>query len=181
MVGDHFYVGRSARTNEEGIRQFIAILEKYGLSGSEVTLEEVLHLKTGVKIGATVNGRLAYTPCSQNSRPANGSATSGLTGMLNAMLNLPSDGVLSGALNLDVAKKDFVGENGLRVFSALLATYFNRGGLHAQVSSLSREDLIDAQLHPDAHRDLRVRVTGYSGVFVDICKDLQDDIIQRFS
>jgi dimethylargininase len=48
MVGDHFYVGRSARTNEEGIRQFIAILEKYGLSGSEVPLEHVLHLKTGV-------------------------------------------------------------------------------------------------------------------------------------
>lgn len=48
MVGDHFYVGRSARTNEEGIRQFIEILEKYGLSGSEVTLEHVLHLKTGV-------------------------------------------------------------------------------------------------------------------------------------
>ena len=48
MVGDHFYVGRSARTNEEGIRQFLAILEKYGLSGSEVPLEKVLHLKTGV-------------------------------------------------------------------------------------------------------------------------------------
>lgn len=48
MVGDHFYVGRSARTNEEGIRQFIAILNKYGLIGSEVSLEEVLHLKTGV-------------------------------------------------------------------------------------------------------------------------------------
>lgn len=48
MVGDHFYVGRSARTNEEGIKQFIAILEKHGLSGSEVPLEKVLHLKTGV-------------------------------------------------------------------------------------------------------------------------------------
>lgn len=48
MVGDHFYVGRSARTNEEGIRQFIAILEKHGLSGSEIRLQEVLHLKTGV-------------------------------------------------------------------------------------------------------------------------------------
>lgn len=48
MVGDHFYVGRSARTNEEGIRQFIAILEKHGLTGSEVPLSEVLHLKTGV-------------------------------------------------------------------------------------------------------------------------------------
>jgi dimethylargininase len=48
MVGDHFYIGRSARTNAEGIKQFIAILEKHGLSGSEVLLEEVLHLKTGV-------------------------------------------------------------------------------------------------------------------------------------
>ncbi len=48
MVGDHFYVGRSARTNAEGIRQFISILEKHGLSGSEVTLNEVLHLKTGI-------------------------------------------------------------------------------------------------------------------------------------
>ena len=48
MVGDHFYVGRSARTNAEGIRQFVAILEKHGLSGSEVPLTEVLHLKMGV-------------------------------------------------------------------------------------------------------------------------------------
>ena len=48
MVGDHFYVGRSARTNAEGLRQFLEILEKYGLSGSEVQLENVLHLKTGV-------------------------------------------------------------------------------------------------------------------------------------
>lgn len=48
MVEDHFYVGRSARTNEEGIKQFIAILEKRGLSGSEIPIEQVLHLKTGV-------------------------------------------------------------------------------------------------------------------------------------
>lgn len=48
MVGDHFYVGRSERTNGEGIRQFIEILNKYGFTGSEVPLTEVLHLKTGV-------------------------------------------------------------------------------------------------------------------------------------
>lgn len=48
MVGDHFYVGRSARTNEEGIKQLTEILAKYGLTCSEVKLEEVLHLKTGV-------------------------------------------------------------------------------------------------------------------------------------
>ncbi|MBR3311657.1 MAG: N(G),N(G)-dimethylarginine dimethylaminohydrolase [Solobacterium sp.] len=48
MCGTHFFVGRSERTNEEGIRQFIAILEKSGYTCSEVRLEEVLHLKTGV-------------------------------------------------------------------------------------------------------------------------------------
>ena len=48
MVGDHFYVGKSARTNEEGIRQLTEILAKYDMTCSEVKLEKVLHLKTGV-------------------------------------------------------------------------------------------------------------------------------------
>lgn len=48
MVGNHFYIGLSARTNEEGCRQFKAALEKYGHTCSVVSLEEVLHLKTGV-------------------------------------------------------------------------------------------------------------------------------------
>jgi len=48
MVGSHFYIGLSARTNENGAQQTIAHLEKYGMSGSMVTLKEVLHLKTGL-------------------------------------------------------------------------------------------------------------------------------------
>jgi len=48
MVGDHYYIGCSARTNAEGARQLIAILERYGMTGSVVTLEKVLHLKTGL-------------------------------------------------------------------------------------------------------------------------------------
>lgn len=48
MVGDHFYVGLSARTDAEGLRQFGEILSKYGMTCSEVPLSEVLHLKTGV-------------------------------------------------------------------------------------------------------------------------------------
>lgn len=48
MVGNHFYIGLSDRTNEEGCRQFIEILEKYGHTGSVVELKEMLHLKTGV-------------------------------------------------------------------------------------------------------------------------------------
>ena len=48
MVGDTFYAGLSARTNEEGIAQFKAILESYGFACETVPLEKVLHLKTGV-------------------------------------------------------------------------------------------------------------------------------------
>jgi dimethylargininase len=48
MTGDHFFIGRSGRTNGEGIAQFLGILERWGFTGSEVPLEKVLHLKTGV-------------------------------------------------------------------------------------------------------------------------------------
>lgn len=48
MVGDHFYIGLSARTNEDGAKQMIAILEKHGLSGQMVEMKEMLHLKTGL-------------------------------------------------------------------------------------------------------------------------------------
>ena len=154
-------------------------LEKYGLYLNLALQSDTWHLKTGIQVEATVNGRRANTPFSQNSRPANGSCINGTTGMLNAMLNVPADCALSGALNLDVDPRQFPGEEGRRLFSTVLATYLNNGGLHAQVTTVKLEDLIDAQKNPDAHRDLLVRVTGYSGVFVDICKDLQDDIIER--
>jgi dimethylargininase len=48
MVGDHYYIGLSERTNQAGADQMIAILDSYGLQGSVVELTEVLHLKTGL-------------------------------------------------------------------------------------------------------------------------------------
>lgn len=137
------------------------------------------HLKYGETFGATPNGRTAHTPFSQNTRPSNGACVNGLTAMFNDMLRLPQDGLVSGALNLDINPSQFEGEDGKNTFSALLATYFNRGGLHAQVSVLDAGELMEAQKNPELYRDLRVRVTGYSGIFVDICKKLQDDIIER--
>ncbi len=154
-------------------------LQTQGLILVPCMQSDTWHLKNGERFGATPDGRRAHTPFSQNTRPSNGSCVNGLTAMFNSMLHLPHDGLLSGALNLDIDPRQFPGESGKRTFSALLATYFNRGGLHAQVTSVSPEQLIEAQLHPHEHRDLRVRVTGYSGVFVDICERLQNDIIER--
>lgn len=154
-------------------------LEKQRLFLVPCMQSDTWHLKYGESFGATPDGRLAHTPYSQNTRPANGACVNGLTAMFNSMLKLPHDGLVSGALNLDIDPKQFAGEEGEALFAALLAAYFNAGGLHAQVTAASVSDLIDAQQNPHLHRDLRVRVTGYSGVFVDICKRLQDDIIER--
>ena len=155
-------------------------LESMNLFLTPCLQSDTWHLKKGETFGATPDGRLAHTPFSQNARPSNGSCVNGMSAMFNSMLHLPADGILSGALNLDVSPDQFAGEQGRVLFGALLGTYFNRGGLHAQVSCADVDALIDAKVHPEAHRDLRVRVTGYSGVFVDICSRLQDDIIGRF-
>lgn len=48
MVGNHYYIGLSARTNKNGAEQIITILNKYGMTGSVIKLEKVLHLKTGL-------------------------------------------------------------------------------------------------------------------------------------
>ena len=137
------------------------------------------HLRLGETYGATPDGRRAGAPFSQNTKPSNGASINGLGAMLNSMLHLPADGLVSGALNLDVDPRQFGGEEGRALFAEVLATYFNRGGLHAQVSSVSADDLVAAKKDPDSYRDLRVRVTGYSGVFVDMCERLQNDVIDR--
>ncbi len=62
----------------------------------------------------------------------------------------------------------------------LIRTFFNRlHGYHVQYNIVSRETLIDAQLHPENHKDLIVRVTGYSAFFNALSKATQDNIIDR--
>ena len=61
----------------------------------------------------------------------------------------------------------------------LVETYFKEGGLHLQLNHVSREELLQAQADPDAHKSLRVRVSGFSATFVDLQRDLQDNVIAR--
>jgi formate C-acetyltransferase len=71
------------------------------------------------------------------------------------------------------------GEAGLDGLAALVRGYFRLGGHHIQFNVVGTDTLRDAQAHPDRYRDLLVRVAGYSDYFVDIGRDLQDEIISR--
>jgi len=137
------------------------------------------HLERGDVIGATPDGRVKGEPIAQNCQPSPGAAKNGITAMFSSLANIPFDNFASGALNITVQPKNFEGERGLSNLAALLQAYFEMGGLHVQLSAVDKELLLDAQKNPDAHRDLMVRVTGYSAVFVDMCQKAQDDLIAR--
>ena len=153
--------------------------EKYGIILMPSIQSDTHNIKMGECFGASADGRLSGQPFSQNSRPQFGSCSKGLTGMLGSLLHLPFRGFASGSLNLDVQPAMFAGEKGEKLFENILKTYFDNGGLHVQVSCQDVNELIDAQIHPENHRDLTVRVTGYSGIFVDMTKAVQDYVIAR--
>lgn len=140
---------------------------------------DMRHLRLGELTGATPDGRHAGRPLSENTSPYPGSCRHGLTAMLKSVAKLPLDGINSGALNIRLQPDLVGGEEGLDRVAALLRTYFDLGGLQCQLSVCSVEQLREAQRHPERHRDLMVRITGYSAVFVDMARHAQDEIIRR--
>ena len=62
---------------------------------------------------------------------------------------------------------------------SLIRAYFSMNGMHIQFNILSPEKLVEAQKHPEKYRSLVVRVAGYSAFFVELDKDIQDEIISR--
>ena len=153
--------------------------EKYRIALMPSVQSDTRNIVMGAGCGASFDARKAGEPFSQNSRPSFGACTSGFTGMLMSLLALPMNRLASGSLNVDIQPKDYPGEEGVKMLGRIAAAYFDNGGLHMQISCLSVDELKDAQLHPERHRDLMVRVTGYSGVFVDMGRDVQNYIIER--
>ena len=70
-------------------------------------------------------------------------------------------------------------KEGKQKFSALLDTYFAKGGSQLQLNILNRDTLIDAKAHPENYQDLVVRVAGYSAYWVELTPEVRDEIITR--
>jgi formate C-acetyltransferase len=71
------------------------------------------------------------------------------------------------------------GDSGLQNFAGLIRAYFDKKGMHVQFNVIDRDTMLEAQKDPDHHKDLVVRVAGYSAQFVVLAKEVQDDIISR--
>ena len=137
--------------------------------------------RCGASLGALPNGLKKEEKIVADSIGATpGGDVSGPTALINSCLSF--DHTLAGSgfiLNLKFDKSIFNTEAGEATFTALLKSYFERKGQMITVTAVSAEDLLDAQKNPDNHKDLIVRVGGYSDLFINLNENLQENVIAR--
>jgi formate C-acetyltransferase len=139
------------------------------------------HVPMGANVGATPDGRHAGTPLADGGlSPTAGRDVRGATAALNSVsklnLKLASNGTL---LNMKFLPLFFEGPRALKKFVLLLRGFCRLHIPHVQFNVVSAETLRQAQANPDEFRSLVVRVAGYSAYFIELDKELQDEIIRR--
>ncbi|MBI2907619.1 MAG: hypothetical protein HYX92_08200 [Chloroflexi bacterium] len=138
------------------------------------------HGPAGKKVGALPSGRLAGVALADGSvSPCQGSDVVGPTAVLNSAGKINQFPLLGTLLNMKFHPSALATTDDLRKLCALIKTYFDYGGKHIQFNVVDKKTLLDAQVHPELHRDLMVRVAGYSALFTDLQRSVQDEIIQR--
>ncbi len=166
-VFDAFHGAVSGRPNTRGGRYAIDMLPT------------TCHVYFGSVMQASPDGRLAGKPVSEGISPVQGADRCGPTAVLKSaakMDHLRTGGTLLNQKFTPSLLQDDVGLNSL---VHLVRSYFKLDGHHIQFNVVDADTLRDAQLHPDQHRDLIVRVAGYSDYFCDLSAALQEEIIAR--
>ena len=138
------------------------------------------HRSMGRKSGALPSGRLAGEAFADGVAPTDGSDCLGPTASLNSVAKLDPAHIPNGInLNLKLDANTIKGRNGAKLLEGLVRGYFNQGGMQVQINVLDPKVLLEAQEMPEKHRNLLVRISGYSAYFVELSPDLQDEIIAR--
>ena len=137
------------------------------------------HIYFGRMTGATPDGRRAGEPVSEGVSPVQGADRKGPTAVVKSLGKM--DHVRTGGtlLNQKFTPQLLSGEAGLAGLKDLVRSYFRMMGHHIQFNVVTAGLLRAAQAAPERHRDLIVRVAGYSDYFVDCGAELQDEIIRR--
>ena len=142
-------------------------------------LSTTCHVYFGSKVGATPDGRRAGTALSEGISPVQGSDRLGPTAVIRSAARLDHARTGGTLLNLKFSPDLLKTAADLDRLAALVRTYFALGGHHVQFNVVTAETLRAAQAAPEAHRDLIVRVAGYSDYFCDLTRPLQNEIISR--
>lgn len=139
------------------------------------------NIPLGFIVGALPDGRKAGTPLSEGGiSPYQGRNISGPTATLMSVAKLDHTKITNGSvLNMRFNPDALKDADKIKKFASMIRTYCEMGGYLVQFNIVSSETLMKAQKEPDKYKDLLVRVATYSAYFVELSKELQDDIINR--
>ena len=142
-------------------------------------LSTTCHVYFGSVTGATPDGRNAYEPLSDGISPVQGADRRGPTAVLKSAARMDHARTGGTLLNQKFTPQLLEGEEGIDNLAHLVRAYFKLDGHHIQFNVVTAETLRSAQQNPEKHRDLIVRVAGYSDYFCDLTTALQNEIIAR--
>ncbi|MDR0832412.1 MAG: hypothetical protein LBM99_05900 [Bacillales bacterium] len=129
---------------------------------------------------ATADGRRAKENLSANYSP---SLNCNIPGVLSVIKSFTKPNLINvcngGPLTLEFHDSLFRNEEGSQKVAMLVQTFVALGGHQLQLNSINRDTLLDAQKNPEKHKNLIVRVWGWSGYFNELDKVYQDHIIKR--
>jgi pyruvate-formate lyase len=128
-------------------------------------------------VGASADGRRAGGAMANANTPAGGNDRKGITALINSIVK-PSPNIHAGSVQNLRFGSDFVGPDRTKL-EVILRTYFKKGGSQAMVTVINRGDLEKALIEPEKYRHLIVRVGGFSARYVELCKDVQLEILSR--
>lgn len=138
------------------------------------------HQPMGRSMSALPSGRASGQPLADGLAPADGTDCLGPTASLNSIAGIEPSHLPNGInLNIKFDAGTIKGANGAALLEGLIKGYFRQGGMQVQVNVLDSQVLRDARVAPEKHRNLLVRVSGYSAYFVDLTPEMQDEIIAR--
>lgn len=140
----------------------------------------VSNIYAGKEVGATPDGREAFTPLSDAASPYYGRDAKGPTAFLKSVARPDYHRVLTGSVvNMKFEPDHFQGEEGAKRFAAM-THWFVRGRIHElQFNFTGNAVLSDAIEHPERYAGLVVRVSGFSAYFTRLAPEVQQDILRR--
>jgi len=131
-------------------------------------------------IGASADGRRKGEPLSANFSPGLNVKLNGPISIIKSFSKPDMKKIINGGpLTLELHDSVFRNNDSVRKVSALVKSYMDMGGQQLQINAVNRDQLIEAKKHPELHKNLIVRVWGWSGYFVELDEEYQDHIIQR--
>lgn len=135
----------------------------------------------GNATAATPDGRNAGDPFMVGAGQSGGRDREGLAALLNSVAQMDPEGILCGPFvcNLTLEESLVRDDAKFEKTARMIETYFKKGGLHVQLNYVSREELLKAKADPAHYAGIRVRVSGFSGTFVNLQESIQDDVVNR--